>query len=65
MDQDQSGTITLMELYKFIIKVSKIDNAEETEVNWDEVRSIFKNLDKDGDRNVEWEEFFVRQSVEL
>ena len=32
MDQDQSGTITLMELYKFIMRVSKIDNPEVTEV---------------------------------
>ena len=77
MDQDQSGSITIMELYKFIIKVSKIENADNAEeviffdqfspyltfafkVNWEDVRSIFKNLDKDGDKNVEWEEFFVR-----
>ena len=59
MDQDQSGTITVMELYKFLIKVSKLDNPDSDEVPWDDVRSIFKNLDKDGDRNVEWEEFFV------
>ena len=30
------------------------------EVDWDEVKTIFKGLDKDGDRSVEWEEFFVR-----
>ena len=59
MDQDQSGTITVMELYKFLIKVSKLDNPDSDEVPWNDVRSIFKNLDKDGDRNVEWEEFFV------
>lgn len=81
MDQDQSGSITCNELYKFIVKVSdnlermvtpktlvhfdfkvaKLENGGEAkEVDWDEVKTIFKGLDKDGDRSVEWEEFFVR-----
>jgi hypothetical protein len=32
------------------------------QLKWDEVRSIFNTLDKDGDRNVNWEEFFVSTS---
>ena len=61
MDQDQSGSITCNELYKFIVKVTKMENGGENQkVDREEVRAIFKNLDKDGDRSVEWEEFFVR-----
>ena len=61
MDQDQSGSITCNELYKFIVKVTKMENGGEYQkVDREEVRAIFKNLDKDGDRSVEWEEFFVR-----
>lgn len=61
MDQDQSGSITCNELYKFIVKVSKLENNGENgpEIKWEDVKKIFKSLDKDGDRNVEWEEFFV------
>ena len=33
MDQDKSGTITLMELYKFIMRVSKLDNPDEADVS--------------------------------
>ena len=33
MDQDQSGTITMIELYKFIIRVTKMDNPETTDVS--------------------------------
>ena len=33
MDQDKSGTITLMELYKFIMRVSKMDNPDATDVS--------------------------------
>ena len=29
-------------------------------MDWDEVKAIFKGLDKDGDKSVVWEEFFVR-----
>ena len=36
------------------------NGGEAKEVDWDEVKTIFKGLDKDGDRSVEWEEFFVR-----
>ena len=36
------------------------NGGEAKEVDWDEVKSIFKGLDKDGDKSVEWEEFFVR-----
>ena len=45
----------------FDFKVAKLENGGEAkEVDWDEVKTIFKGLDKDGDRSVEWEEFFVR-----
>ena len=62
MDQDQSGSITCNELYKFIVKVAKMENNGDNgpEIKWEDVKKIFKSLDKDGDRNVEWEEFFVR-----
>ena len=61
VDIDQSGTITCNELYKFIVRVNKIENNGELkkEVDWDEVKAIFKSLDKDGSRAVDWEEFFV------
>lgn len=60
VDVDQSGTITCNELYKFIVRVNKIENNGELkkEVDWDEVKAIFKGLDKDGSRSVDWEEFF-------
>ena len=60
MDQDQSGSISQLELYKFIVKVNKMNNDDHTKVDWKEVKEIFKSLDKDGDRHVDWEEFFVR-----
>ena len=63
MDQDQSGSISQLELYKFIVKVHKMDNMDHTSVDWKEVKQIFKSLDKDGDRRVDWEEFFVRSVV--
>ena len=60
MDTDQSGNITCIELYRFIVKVAKMENnGENAEVKWDDVKKIFKSLDKDGDRSIEWEEFFV------
>ena len=38
-----------------------MENGGDTkDVDWDEVKSIFKGLDKDGDKSVVWEEFFVR-----
>ena len=64
MDQDQSGSISQLELYKFIVKVHKMDNMDHTSVDWKEVKQIFKSLDKDGDRHVDWEEFFVRSVVQ-
>ena len=60
MDQDQSGSISQLELYKFIVKVHKMDDGDHSKVDWAEVKAIFKSLDKDGDRTVDWEEFFVR-----
>ena len=65
MDQDQSGSISQLELYKFIVKVHKMDNMDHTSVDWKEVKQIFKSLDKDGDRHVDWEEFFVSSVVQL
>ena len=43
------------------MRVNKIENNGELkkEVDWDEVKAIFKSLDKDGSRSVDWEEFFV------
>jgi Ca2+-binding EF-hand superfamily protein len=35
------------------------------QLKWEEVRSIFNTLDKDGDRNVNWEEFFVSIHLSL
>ena len=63
MDQDQSGSVTQLELYKFIVKVHKMEDDENTKVDWNEVKKIFKSLDKDGDRCVDWEEFFVKLSL--
>ena len=60
IDQDQSGSVTQLELYKFIVRVHKMEDAENTKVDWNEVKTIFKSLDKDGDRCVDWEEFFVK-----
>ena len=36
------------------------NGGEAKEVDWDEVKTICKGLDKDGDKSVECEEFFVR-----
>ena len=63
MDQDQSGSVTQLELYKFIVKVHKMEDDENTKVDWNEVKKIFKSLDKDGDRCVDWEEFFVNLEI--
>ena len=63
IDQDQSGSVTQLELYKFIVRVHKMEDVENTKVDWNEVKTIFKSLDKDGDRCVDWEEFFVKLEI--
>ena len=40
-----------------------MEDAENTKVDWNEVKTIFKSLDKDGDRCVDWEEFFVKSEI--
>ncbi|XP_023332534.1 caltractin isoform X2 [Eurytemora carolleeae] len=62
MDSDENGTLTIMELYRFLIalveeETKSIEKAEE-EIKIENVRDIFKTLDKDGDRAVNFEEFF-------
>merc|ERR1712156_503449 len=58
VDHDRSGTITLMELYRFILKVAK-DEDDDNIVNMADVKTIFKDLDNDGDGNVELDEFLT------
>ena len=40
-----------------------MEDVENTKVDWNEVKTIFKSLDKDGDRCVDWEEFFVKLEI--
>ena len=32
-------------------------------MKWEDVREVFSTLDKDGDRAVDWEEFFVSTNI--
>ena len=52
MDLDQNGTITLLELYRFIVKVYKLENYDHTKIEWADVREIFKQLDRHSNSHI-------------
>ena len=45
------------------VEEPEMEDDENTKVDWNEVKKIFKSLDKDGDRCVDWEEFFVKLEI--
>ena len=47
-------------LFRFILKVAK-DEDDDNIVNMADVKTIFKDLDNDGDGNVELDEFLVNK----
>ena len=47
-------------LFRFILKVAK-DEDDDNIVNMANVKTIFKDLDNDGDGNVELDEFLVNK----
>ena len=51
-------------LFRFILKVAK-DEDDDNIVNMADVKTIFKDLDNDGDGNVELDEFLVNKILAL
>ena len=51
-------------LFRFILKVAK-DEDDDNIVNMADVKTIFKDLDNDGDGNVELDEFLVNKILML
>ena len=47
-------------VFRFILKVAK-DEDDDNIVNMADVKTIFKDLDNDGDGNVELDEFLVNK----
>ena len=47
-----------MEVFRFILKASQ--EEEGNKIDMQEVKTIFKGIDNDGDGNVDLEEFLVK-----
>ena len=56
MDWDRNGTISRSEFKSYLQEMKKGE-----EINMDEVLKAFKNMDKNNDNQISWDEFYVSQ----
>ena len=54
MDWDQNGYITPIEFKSYLASLKKGE-----ELNMDEVHDAFDQIDTDGSKQIQWEEFYV------
>jgi Ca2+-binding EF-hand superfamily protein len=54
MDWDRSGTISRSEFRSYLEELKKGED-----ISIEDVMEAFKNMDKDGNNMIHWEEFYV------
>ena len=54
MDWDRNGTISRTEFKSYLQEMKKGE-----EINMEEVLTAFKNMDKNKDNQISWDEFYV------
>ena len=60
MDWDKNGTISCVEFKSYLSKLKKGED-----VNHEEVVRSFNEMDKDGSKQINWQEFFVSFPIHL
>ena len=55
MDWDKNGYITPIEFKSYLLSLKKGDH----ELNVDEIYTAFEKLDKNGSKQIRWQEFVV------
>ena len=60
MDWDKNGSVSKIEFKAYL---TKLRNGEE--LTQEELDCAFSRIDKDGSKNIQWEEFRVRKNCRL
>ena len=58
MDWDRNGSISRTEFKSYLQEMKKGE-----EINMEEVLEAFKNMDKNHDNQISWDEFYVSRDI--